>query len=504
MVAMTKSTRRVAAFLGVAVIALAWPAARTVAADTPAAQGRPNVLVIITDQQRADMLSCTGNPFVKTPNLDSLARNGARFERAYCANPVCTPSRFCMFTGRLPSFIGMENNSHITNAVPQEVFDHAMGFVFRQAGYQTVYGGKVHLPQSGPKQGWATRYGFDTFLGTDPRDELAARCDKFLREKHDRPFLLVASFMNPHDICYMAINDTRKDPKVGPLAKARLPHEPPAEACLDDAMKLPAGVPEKEFFANMCPPLPANFGVPQNEIGCRSTLPKYGPPPYNTWVRKNWTERDWRLHRWAYARLTERADGNIGVVLKALRESGLEEQTLVVFTSDHGEMDGSHQLEQKGTPYEEDIRVPFLVSWKGKTKAGLVDREHLVSSGLDLIPTICDFAGVPVPSDFKGCSVRTLAEGREPAAAWRDFLVVENLNTRVVRRVSWKYVAGTGIEPREMLFDTQHDPGEMQSLANDAHRAQLEEGRRLLQQWCRDHSDRLRERYETHHQEKQP
>jgi arylsulfatase A-like enzyme len=501
---MTKVPKWIIAFCAVAAVVLAWPAARPADAAAPGSQSQPNILVIITDQQRADMLGCAGNSYVKTPNLDGLARNGARFERAYCANPVCVPSRFTMFTGRLPSVIGMENNSHITNAVPREIFDHAMGSVFRQAGYQTVYGGKVHLPESGPKQGWAARYGFDSFLGTDPRDELAARCDKFLREKHERPFLLVASFMNPHDICYMAINDTRKDPGTGPRAKAKLPHEPPAEACLAEAMKFPEGVSEKEFFDRLCPPLPANFGVPQNEIGCRSELPKYGPPPYNTWVRKHWTEREWRLHRWAYARLTERADGNIGVVLKALRESGLEEQTLVVFTSDHGEMDGSHQLDQKGTPYEEDIRIPFIVSWKGRTRAGLVDREHLVSSGLDLMPTLCDFAGVTVPAEFKGRSVRALAEGHEPAAAWRDFLVVENLNTRVVRRASWKYVAGTGIEPREMLFDTQHDPGEMQSLADDAHRAQLEDGRRLLKQWCDDHGDRLRERYEPSHQEKTP
>ncbi len=490
-------------FAVVMTIASGWHAVRAAEVAEPAPQRRPNILVIITDQQRADMLSCAGNAFVKTPNLDGLAANGARFERAYCANPVCVPSRFSMFTGRLPSFIGMEHNNHITNAVPEVVFEHAMGSVFRQAGYQTVYGGKVHLPQSRPKQ-WATRYGFDLFLGTDPRDGLAQQCDKFLREKHDRPFLLVSSFMNPHDICYMAINDTRKDPTIGPLAKVKLPHEPPAEACLADAMKLPTGVSEKEFFGSICPPLPANFGVPENEIGSRSMLTKAGPPPYQTWARRHWTERDWRLHRWAYARLTERADGNIGVVLKALRESGLEEQTLVIFTSDHGEMDGSHQLEQKGTPYEEDIRVPFIVSWKGKTKAGMVDREHLVSSGLDLIPTLCDFASVPVPPQLRGRSVRAMAEGREPAKAWRDFLVVETMNTRLVRKASWKYVAGAEVEPREMLFDTQHDPGEMKSLADEVHRAQLKDGRRLLQQWCRDHGDQLRSRYEITHQEKQP
>jgi arylsulfatase A-like enzyme len=255
-------------------------------AALPAAEHKgasPNILLIITDQQHAGMLSCAGNRYLQTPNLDNLARTGTRFERAYCGNPVCVPSRFCMLSGTMPSRIGMESNGEIGNEVPQEIFDHAMGTVFRCAGY----------------------------------------------------------------------------------------------------------------------------------------------------VRQQWAERDWRLHRWAYARLTERVDGEIGKVLAAMRESGLEDNTLVIFTSDHGDMDSAHRFEHKSLLYEEAVRVPLLVSWKGVTPASAVDRDHLVSTGLDLIPTMCDFAGVPVPAALKGRSVKPLMQGR-PVESWRSHLVVENHQARLV------------------------------------------------------------------------
>lgn len=172
------------------------------------ARPRPNVLVILTDQQRAGMLSCAGNPYVRTPNMDSLAQSGVRFERAYVTNPVCSPSRMSLMTGRMPSAIGMECNEdgrHV--AVPRPMLEASLGNAFRRAGYQTVYGGKVHLPRAGDGNGGQDNldaFGFET-LSRDQRGELAWSCAAFLREKHERPFLMVASFINPHDICFMAI-----------------------------------------------------------------------------------------------------------------------------------------------------------------------------------------------------------------------------------------------------------------------------------------------------------
>lgn len=445
-----------------------------------AAESRPNILLILTDQQHAGMLGCAGNPYVKTPNLDRLARMGARFERAYCGNPVCVPSRFCMMSGVMPSRIGMETNQ-TGLPVPQEIFNDAMGSIFRRAGYQTVYGGKTHLPGRG-KQGGIEPYGFDS-LTADQRDELADTCAKFLREKHERPFLLVASFINPHDICYLAIRAWKNSGTVPKGAKVT-PLSPPAIQCLDAALERPAGVSEEEFFRSVCPPLPANYGIPEGELSV------FGDSlgGFRGYVRQHWTERDWRLHRWAYARLTERVDGEIGKVLAALRDAGRERNTLVIFTSDHGDMDAAHRFEHKSLLYEEAVRVPFLVFRQGVTQAGLVDREHLVSTGLDLIPTMCDFAGVPQPASLKGRSVKALAEGKV-AGNWRSHLVVENRQARLVLADRWKYMVGAGGPVREMITDLARDPGEMKNLATEpAYRERLVTGRRLLQEWYAAHA----------------
>ena len=453
-----------------------------------AAGSRPNILLIITDQQHAGMLSCAGNPHLKTPNLDSLARTGARFERAYCGNPVCVPSRFCMMSGPMPSRIGMETNGEIGNEVPQEILDNAMGAVFRRAGYQTVYGGKTHVPAA-RKPNRIEDYGFES-ITADSRDELAETCAKFLREKHDRPFLMVASFINPHDICYMAIRAWKNSGTVPKKAKVT-PLSPPAIQCLDAALQRPAGVSEEEFFRSVCPPVPANYGIPVGELSVFGGKDR----GFRGYVRQHWTERNWRLHRWAYARLTERVDAEIGKVLAALRESGLEKNTLVMFTSDHGDMDSAHRFEHKSLLYEEAVHVPMIVSWKGVTQAGLVDRDHLVSTGLDLIPTMCDFAGVPKPASLKGRSVKALAEGKS-ADNWRSHLVVENQQARLVLAEHWKYMVGGAGEIREMITDLARDAGEMKNLASDpAYREQLQTGRRLLKEWYASHELKLDPKY---------
>src|SRR5690606_22122728 len=136
---------------------------------------------------------------------------------------------------------------------------------------------------------------------------------------------------------------------------------------LSEALKLPAGVSRDDFFAGLCPPLPANLDIPQGEPQAVLLADSRN---FRTYARQSWSNEQWRLHRWAYARLTEKVDAEIGRVLAALREAGLEKDTLVVFCSDHGDMDSAHRLEHKAVLYEESARVPLLVSWKGVTKAG--------------------------------------------------------------------------------------------------------------------------------------
>ena len=188
--------------------------------------------------------------------------------------------------------------------------------------------------------------------------------------------------------------------------------------------------------------------------------------PFKRHARQTWSTERWRLHRWAYCRLTEMVDRQIGRVLDALRETGQEEDTVVIFSADHGDMDGSHRMEHKTVLYEEAARVPLIMSWKGVTHAGQVDRDHLVSNGLDLLPTICDYAGVVPPDDLEGVSLRTLVEGTPPGD-WRERLHVESEFGHMVAAGRYKYVLYDEGRDREQLVDLDSDPGEM-SCVTDA------------------------------------
>jgi len=368
------------------------------------------------------------------------------------------------------------------------VLDNSMGKLLGRAGYETVYGGKIHLPC--PNRPQSVGYGFQRNLTTDSRDELAKQCAAYLGEKHERPFLLVASFNNPHDICSMGIRDYAK---VAPPRKKGPAHEDPqALVCLDTALKRPAGVADEEFFGKLCPPMPTNH---EESPGLADVMGFKGG--MIDFEQTKWTDRDWQRHRWAYARLTEQVDAQIGVVLDALRKAGLEKNTLVVSVSDHGEMDASHRLGHKQFLYDEAIRVPLILSWPEHIRNNAVDREHLVSTGLDLIPTLCDFARVPAPADLTGRSLKPLAEGR-PVSSWRRGLVIENANGVAYRDTRSKYVVfhQKNGPLKEALIDLSADPGEMHNAALDPDGPKrLEAGRAQLVHWYQAHGETLDARY---------
>jgi arylsulfatase A-like enzyme len=442
---------------------------------------KPNIVFIITDQQHAGMLSCTGNPYLKTPAMDRLAASGMRFERAYTTNPVCLPARYSFFTGQMPSTVGITLNEDGQRGVPEGVPKRAMGWALRDAGYETAYGGKVHLPK-GMAPG---NIGFKA-LTRDSRQELANVCSEFIKGPHEKPFALVASFINPHDICYMAINDHHRSEGRSPVDN------------LDS--RICEGLIEKprknlsEFVEAHCPPLPANFEVPELEPEC-ITESYLKARTFREYAREAWSDEMWRLHRWAYCRLTEMVDAKVGKVLAAVREAGIGDNTLIVFTSDHGDHDSAHRLEHKSMLYEESARVPFVLSLPGIIPAGVVDKTHLVSTGLDIFPTLCDYAGVAPREDLQGRSLRQLAEGK-PVADWRDHLIAESQDGRMVRTRRFKYcVYGPG-KHREQLVDLQNDPGEMKNLAYDeSHKDVLQQHRTLLAGWVRQTGDTLGQAY---------
>lgn len=431
---------------------------------SPSESGRkPNLLFIMTDQQHAGMMSCSGNEYLKTPAMDSIARDGVRFEHAYASNPVCVPSRIGMATGVMPGRLGVFSNGMKAN-VPTEVDDNSLGKLIKRAGYDTFYGGKTHMcPELVPRKA-----GYDVF-DRDSRAKLPDACAEFISRERDRPFFAVASFINPHDICY---------------AHRARENAPKNMASVNELYRQAAALPLNEL-----PPLPDNFAIPRREPGAiESNMSTRAVTPAIT-MRKEYDERDWRIYRWIYCRLTEQVDRHIGKILDTLKETGQDENTLVLFTSDHGNMDASHRLASKGLFYEESVTVPFLMRLKGQIPAGQVNGEHLVSTGLDILPTLCDYAGVTPPSTLLGTSLRAVAEGRHVQPR-RPYVISENNSGRMVRSARFKYCVYQSGPKRDSLVDLENDPGEMKNLAAlPDHKETLREHRRYLCEWIEESGD---------------
>ncbi len=417
------------------------------------------------------MMSCTGNKYVKTPAMDSLAKAGVRFEKAYCSNPICVPSRFSMFTGRMPHEIGLKENGfpwdEPRDHFPEPVQKEALGWLIRSAGYETTYGGKVHMPD----QISAEQLGFN-YICEDEKAELAEACAQYIKEDHNQPFFLVASFINPHDICHMAMDDFAEGwDRTLTLSE----YGKKVTALLKPLRTLPDGLSEEEFFEKHCPPLPPNFEPQEDEPYAVQQILEQRL--FKKSAREKYTEKQWRMHRWVYAKLTERVDSQIAKVLDAVKKSGIEEETVILFASDHGDMDSAHRLEHKEVLYEESVRVPLIVVPPGRT-AARVDRAHVVSTGLDLVPTLCDYAGVQPPEHVTGKSIRPLVEGEAPEK-WREFIPVEGTFGDMIVSARWKYMLHNEGAHREQLMDLVNDPYEMRNAAS------LPENKEILAT-CRD------------------
>jgi arylsulfatase A-like enzyme len=440
------------------------------AADSAPENQRPNILFIMTDQQHAGMMSCTGNTWLKTPALDSLAREGVRFERAYSVNPYCVPSRTSMATGVMSCRLGAANNKlgmKIT-ALPAEVNDNSMGKIMKRAGYDTFYGGKVHMCNSLAPQ----NAGYDKYF-KDERDRLPAACLQFIKQKRDKPFFAVASFINPHDICFA--EQARKGRDVHGLLQL---------------YKEASSLPVKEL-----PPLPENYAIPEGEpraIEAALSFQKYTPTEA---MRKVYGDKEWQIYRWMYHRLTERVDGEIGELLDGLKQAGLEDNTVIIFVSDHGDMDASHHLTSKCIPYEESVGVPLILKYKGNIPSNRIDSTHLISTGLDILPTLCDYAGVNKPEHLLGESLRPLAEGKR-VESWQSYVASENDWFRMIRSQRYKYCAFAIADKKELLVDLKNDPGEMRNLVDDPdYHDVLVEHRRLLADWSKLSRDKDASKY---------
>jgi len=430
---------------------------------------RPNILLVMTDQQSADAMSCRmGRTYVSTPAMDSLAARGASFTRAYTANPLCIPSRTSMLTGQPPHVTGVQTNDL---TVPIDSRHRCFGTQFRDAGYETGYFGKWHVPFPAKDP---SVHGFDVMAavrnnGAD--SDIPALASAFIKSPREKPFLLVTSFVNPHNICEWARGEELKDGAVG---------EPPP--------------PER------CPPAVENLAPPRDEAD--GVLLMRRSYQSNRLFPVGGFDRDkWRQYRWAYFRMIEKVDAHLAVILAALRDSGALDRTVIVFTSDHGDAQGAHGWNQKTIFYDNVSRVPLLIAGPGTARGAR--SECLVNTGIDLFPTLCDLAGIGKPGGLPGLSLRAIA--LDPAVADpRRYVVSANrmvqgspvdgrtpeLSGRMVRSARFKYCAYDIGERCESLFDEENDPGEMVNLAGrPEHARTLAQHRQFLAEWCREMSD---------------
>ena len=404
---------------------------------------RPNILFIMTDQQFADIMSCRmGKKYINTPAMDSLAKDGMLFTDAYTANPLCMPARNSIFTGRYPHETGCQKNGG-------GKFDPAefpsMGTYFKNAGYETGYVGKWHLWYSSKDK---QSHGFDmtaVLHGRGHDDEIPAPAIDFMKTERTKPFLLVVSLSNPHDVCQLARHQKLPSGPIPPL--------PPVD---------------------QRPPMKSNHQPPINESDAMTLMRK---SYHNTTAFPvgDYDEDKWRRLSWGYYRLVEKVDALIGKVLDGLKESGQQNNTFIVFTSDHGDCHGAHRFNQKTVFYEESTRIPFILSYKNVIARGTSD--VLVNIGVDILPTMLDFANIDQPKNLPGRSLKIIALGKQPKQ-WRGYVVVQNFMTqggpvddktpkvkgRMVRSKSHKYCIYDHGKQRQELFDMKNDRLETENL----------------------------------------
>ncbi len=418
---------------------------------------QPNILLIITDQQTADAMSSVGNNYLRTPSMDKLADGGVLFKSNYVVQPLCLPFRSSLQTGLYPHEIGtISNGRSITGDVP------FLGNLVSAAGYTCDYIGKWHIGASPENTG----YNYDE-AGKD--NEKAVAAEGYLMQEHIKPFFLTVSFMNPHNVCQLARADA-----VG----TDLP---------DGAIGL---APED---LSELPPLPDNFELPENESSVIREIQKKTELHYPT---KNWDEKTWRQYLWGYYRLVEKVDNEIGRVLEALKKGGHADNTVIIFTSDHGEGVAMHHWNQKQVLYEQSVRTPLIIQWKGKTQKRVYS--ELVSNALDIPVTILDIIGVDKPSGMHGVSLKPIMEGKSPEP--REYVVSETMfpmgdrnlgaTGRMIRTKKYKYCIYDNGEKREQLFHMENDPGEMTNLVyKNGYEKILTEHRELIRKWANETND---------------
>ena len=437
---------------------------------------RPNLLFIYSDQHCPAVAGCYGDPVVQTPNLDRLAARGVTFDAAYCPSPLCVPSRMSLLSGRHPHEIEVWTNDHVLNAgIP--TLAHALG----AGGYRPVLVGRMHAVGPDQLHGYVDRLVGDhgpNHLGGSP-------VNHGVLNGTAGPYRVSLEKSGPGQSAYQVHDEYVTATAVDAITRAGLARR---SGVSQEPLNLSVGlmlphqpfVARREDYARYW----GRVGMPQHPEHYSEEL----HPHLRTWRKEagieEVTDAEILRARTAYWALVDRMDAMIGKILDALRESGLEENTVIAYTSDHGEQLGEHGLWWKQTFYEYSARVPMILSWPGVLPEGA--RCPRVVSQHDLNATLLAALGAPELPNSHGRNLMPLLQDREGAwedIAFSEYCTNEGAQQRMVRREEWKMVYYHGQEPQ--LFNLAEDPYEMDNRAGDpgCRRLREELRREILRGW---------------------
>ena len=487
-----------------------------VAATQAGVSGRPNVLFIMTDQQRWDALGANGNPHIRTPNLDRLAAGSANFERPYVQAPVCVPSRVSIFTGRYP-----HSHKNRVNYTPCDATEVMLQRILRGAGYGTGSVGKLHYypptAEHARSTGWDDVYLDDGVNTTDPYSDYV-KWRKQTDPKSQVHYSQYAPARNPfrgavpYEYTPTAWTGLQTRQLLRDMASGERPF---FLFCSFFKPHSPYAVPPPydSMYDNVEIPLPRRFSL--EEIR-RLPLPLQKQilrfePSYG--MDREWLQ--W-IYRSYYAAVSM-IDREVGAILDELEQSGKAGNTIVVFTSDHGDQLLEHGLFGKNVFFEGSVRVPLLVRYPGKVAPG---RKAELIEMVDLMPTLLEWCGVEIPKRVQGRSFAGLAAGG--AYSPREMVFAENIipevitsksleyayqpgrgvagirhpDVKMVRTPRWKlnYYPGHGGE----LYDLANDPAEEHNLhADPAQKGRVEEMKGAILDWLvsADETDQIAEKW---------
>lgn len=432
-------------------------------------QPRPNLLYIHTDQHNPYVTGCYGDPLVQTPNLDRLAAHGAIFENTYCNSPICVPSRMSMLTGQHPYQNEVWTNSHgLDSSIP--TLANAMG----AAGYRPALVGRMH--SIGPDQlhGYTERY-----VGDHSGNYIGGRGpDRGVLDGTAGPDRISLEKSGPGQSAYEVHDDYVVAATVDYLNRLGVKQKSDGTIA-PFSLSVGLMLPHPPYVARQ-----EDYAVYADQM----TMPR--KPETHDQVKHPFI-RAWREHtkivevsdeeilrsRAAYWGLVHRVDLMLGKILQALDVNGFADNTMVVYTSDHGDMQGEHGLWWKHVFYEESVKVPLIVSWPGVIAGG--QRCERVVSALDVNATMLDALGAPPLPNSPGRSFLGLISDVRATSTWDDVAYseycadeyvprnIDNGKTyqRMVRQDEWKLIYYHGMEPQ--LFNLAEDPGELTDRAQD-------------------------------------